>query len=260
MTWGKLIRLLGRSFPKATLTASSLVPPYGQHPLKKVASLSTANLQHICRQEGILFINNTPSFVTMSGAPKKDMYRDAIHPSVKGSRSLALNIRVRGLQRPSPVPSTLQRPPPVPSPLHCPALIPHPLKRLTSVSNPLQHLTPAPGPRQQKINGPPHHHDNRPLTENHRTRSHFMPSTPVRNGRRDLTCESACESSGYISAQRDTSQYYADFPVLPTRHSESPDVQKMLGQSVLNTFPQQKCSDPTSVIKMLAQMLKPFMH
>ena len=44
-TWRRLISVHRRAFPRAALQASSILPPFGQHPLKEAASRSTASLR-----------------------------------------------------------------------------------------------------------------------------------------------------------------------------------------------------------------------
>ena len=94
-TWSGLISMHRRPFPQAALQASSILPPFGQHPLKEAASHSTASLRRVCQLEHITLIDHTPSFLSPAGAPKRAMYRpgDRIHPSHMGVRALALNIR-----------------------------------------------------------------------------------------------------------------------------------------------------------------------
>ena len=94
-TWRRLISMHRRAFSQAALHASFILPPFGQHPLKEAASRSTASLRRACQLEQIIFINHTPSFLSLAGAPKRAMYRpgDRIHLSHMGVRALALNIR-----------------------------------------------------------------------------------------------------------------------------------------------------------------------
>ena len=94
-TWRRLISVHRRAFPQAALQAFSILPPFGQHPLKEAASRSTASLRRACQLEQITLIDHTPSFLSPAGAPKRAMYRprDRIHPSRMGVRALALNIR-----------------------------------------------------------------------------------------------------------------------------------------------------------------------
>ena len=73
--WRRLISMHRRSFPQAALQASSILPPFGQHPLKVAASRSTASLRQACQLEQITFINYTPSFLSPAGVPKRAIYR-----------------------------------------------------------------------------------------------------------------------------------------------------------------------------------------
>ena len=94
--WKKLIQTMRKVFPNAVLHASSIIPPLGRHPLKAAASQSTANLRRSCEEEGVVFIDNTPFFLAKSGAPRKAMYRDKLHPSHQGCEFLVRNLRLRG--------------------------------------------------------------------------------------------------------------------------------------------------------------------
>ena len=94
-TWRRLISVHRQAFPQTALQASSILLPFGQHPLKEAASRSTASLRWACQLEQIILIDHTSSFLSPAGAPKRAMYRpgDRIHPSHMGVRALALNIR-----------------------------------------------------------------------------------------------------------------------------------------------------------------------
>ena len=122
-SWRRLVSLHRRAFPQAVLQASSILPPFGQHPLTEAASRSTANLRQVCRAERVVYIDHTPSFLSPSGAPKRAMYRpgDRIHPSDKGARSVAMNILFAGgPQQPrqeEPIGPGQQQPAPRPRPL-----------------------------------------------------------------------------------------------------------------------------------------------
>ena len=113
--WGKLLQSLRRVFPNATLQASSIIPPRGKHHLYNPASTTTANLRDACRQEHVAYINNTRSFLARSGAPKKSMYSDSLHPSNQGYKCLVENISWKvNFQKPS----TNTHPPFHPSPTY----------------------------------------------------------------------------------------------------------------------------------------------
>ncbi|KAK7454136.1 hypothetical protein BaRGS_00039589 [Batillaria attramentaria] len=89
-----------RVFPKAILQASSIIPPRGRHYLSDAVHASNFNLQSACQRTGAHLVDNTPIFLTASGAPRQKLYSliktDRIHPSNDGVRSLALNIRFGG--------------------------------------------------------------------------------------------------------------------------------------------------------------------
>ncbi|KAK7499855.1 hypothetical protein BaRGS_00008946 [Batillaria attramentaria] len=98
-TWVQLINLLTDSFPKATLQASSIVPPRGQYHRSKAAFTSNHTLKAACGQRKIRMIDHTPTFLTANGAPRQALYADKLHPSRDGTRKLALNIRFAGVPR-----------------------------------------------------------------------------------------------------------------------------------------------------------------
>ena len=136
-SWHRLVALPRRAFPQAVLQASSILPPFGQHPLTEAASGSTANLRQVCQAERVIYIDHIPSFLSPAGAPKRAMYRpgDRIHPSDKGARSVALNILFAGgpqQPRQEPIGPGQQHPAPRPRPLtnpwkqgHHPEQFPH---------------------------------------------------------------------------------------------------------------------------------------
>ena len=163
-SWRRLVSLHRQAFPQAVLQASSILPPFGQHPLTEVASRSTASLRQVCRAERVVYIDHTPSFLSPAGAPKRAMYRpgDRIHPSDKGARFVALNILFAGgpqQPRQEPIGPGQQHPAPRPRPLinpwkqgHDPEQFPHhtgqPIHRQG-----LWHHTP--GPCLDNIDFPP---------------------------------------------------------------------------------------------------------
>ncbi|KAK7492432.1 hypothetical protein BaRGS_00016305 [Batillaria attramentaria] len=90
--WLNLFRLIKSAFPAAVLQVSSIVPPAGEHILSHAAFTSNQSLIAACQHENITFIDNVPTFVTASGAPKQILYYK-LHPSDRGVRSLAWNIK-----------------------------------------------------------------------------------------------------------------------------------------------------------------------
>ncbi|KAK7481924.1 hypothetical protein BaRGS_00026832 [Batillaria attramentaria] len=100
-TWLKLLNLLRTVFPQAILIMSSIVPPGGLHPLSKPAFTSNQSLKSACQQEQTIYIDNVPTFLASSGAPKQILYYDKLHPSDRGVRSLEWNIRNAGRPRAS---------------------------------------------------------------------------------------------------------------------------------------------------------------
>ncbi|KAK7460784.1 hypothetical protein BaRGS_00038805 [Batillaria attramentaria] len=98
-TWTNLLGLLTKAFPRATLQASSIIPPKGRHHLSKAAYTSNRNLKAACEKQRVIYVDNDPVFLTDNGAPRQSLYHDKLHPSADGARSLALNIRFGGQRR-----------------------------------------------------------------------------------------------------------------------------------------------------------------
>ena len=87
--WGDLITNCTTAFPRATLRLSSIIPARGWHNLNNTIFPSNRNLAKVCNDHDINFIDNDKIFTAKSGAPRLDLYRDAIHPSAKGTAQLA---------------------------------------------------------------------------------------------------------------------------------------------------------------------------
>ena len=69
-SWRRLVSLHRRAFPQAVLQASSILPPFGQHPLTEAASRSMANLRQVCRAERVIYIDHNSSFLSPAGEPR----------------------------------------------------------------------------------------------------------------------------------------------------------------------------------------------
>ena len=100
---GALLILLKSVFPNAVVKLSSLIPPQGEHPLRKTVAASNTALVKACHSEQVMFADHTDTFTT-NGAPRKALYRDALHPSPKGTVRLACNVKYVGQLRPPPRP------------------------------------------------------------------------------------------------------------------------------------------------------------
>ena len=110
--WRALLKLLKSVFPNAVVQLSSLIPPQGEHPLRKTVAASNAALVNACHSEQVMLADHTDTFTTNSGAPRKALYRDALHPSPKGT---CVQRQVCG-----PTPTSLSTPrPPFPSVTLC---------------------------------------------------------------------------------------------------------------------------------------------
>lgn len=92
--WLELLTLLRKCFPQAKLFLSTIIPPVSrQSSLAKTVSVSNLHLLDLCHSEGISYIDNTNTFTTSNGLPKKALYHDDVHPSRLGTARLACNIK-----------------------------------------------------------------------------------------------------------------------------------------------------------------------
>ena len=83
--WKTLLLNCQHVFPSAKLKASGIVPARGRHTASTAIKQSKTNLQAVCRDMGVMFVDHTPNFTAPSGAPKMLLYKDAIHPNKKGT-------------------------------------------------------------------------------------------------------------------------------------------------------------------------------
>ena len=90
--WKTLTTNCQHVFPSATIKASRIVPARGRHTASTAIQHSNTNLQAVCRDMGVTFVDHAPTFTAPSGAPKMALYKDAIHPNSKGTVCLALNL------------------------------------------------------------------------------------------------------------------------------------------------------------------------
>ena len=88
--WRQLIRKLKHVFPEAAVLVSSIVPPMGR--LTKTAQVSNAALRAVCSREKGSVVDHTDAFTARSGAPRKDLYKDQVHPSDSGTSRLVFNL------------------------------------------------------------------------------------------------------------------------------------------------------------------------
>ena len=89
-SWTDLIKLLKSVFPESYLEFSSIVPPCGGHTLASAAAASNDSLAEECARHDVHLHFHTPTFTTQSGAPRKALYRDQLHPSAKGTAKIAV--------------------------------------------------------------------------------------------------------------------------------------------------------------------------
>ena len=108
--WRALLKLLKSVFPNAVVQLSSLIPPQGEHPLRKTVAASNAALVKACHSEQVMLADHTDTFTTNSGAPRKALYRDALHPSPKGTERLACNVKYMYVGQPRPPLRPQERP------------------------------------------------------------------------------------------------------------------------------------------------------
>jgi len=89
--WLKLIDQAIITFPKARLCMSSIVPPRGQ--LRKKCDGANASLRAACEKRGIQFCDNSKLFLTKTSAAVRSLYRDCIHPNLKGTKLMSEKIK-----------------------------------------------------------------------------------------------------------------------------------------------------------------------
>ena len=90
--WRQLIRKLKYAFPEAAVLLSSIVLAMGQ--LRKTVQISSAALLAVCSREKVSVVDLTNTFTARSGAPRKDLYRDQVHPSDSGTSRLVFNLQL----------------------------------------------------------------------------------------------------------------------------------------------------------------------
>ena len=101
--------LLKSVFLNAVVQLSSLIPPQGEHPLRKTVAASNAALVKACHSEQVMLADHTDTFTTNSGSPRKALYRDALHPSpTERHRATCVQCQVCG---PTPTSPSTPRPP-----------------------------------------------------------------------------------------------------------------------------------------------------
>ena len=91
-SWVELIDQLKRSFHFAKICLSSIIPARGRHNLNNSIFPSNRNLHAACSDCDITVIDNHDTFITRNGAPRLALYKDALHPSAKGTVKLAENL------------------------------------------------------------------------------------------------------------------------------------------------------------------------
>ena len=91
--WTQLLSKMKVVFPSALTIASAIIPARGRHLMNPTISSSNQNLHTVCSHLHIKFVNHRSTFITKSGAPRKDLYENALHPSIKGTLKLARNIK-----------------------------------------------------------------------------------------------------------------------------------------------------------------------
>ena len=153
--WRALLKLLKSVFPNAVVQLSSLIPPQGEHPLRKTVAASNAALVKACHSEQVMLADHTDTFTTNSGAPRKALYRDALHPSPKGTVRLACNVKYMHVGQPRPPLRPQERPShPSPSASGRVPLLETPSFQPRFDCPPSQHLRDGGGRSQQYRNGP----------------------------------------------------------------------------------------------------------
>ena len=102
-----------------------------------------------------MLADHTDTFTTNSGAPRKALYRDALHPSPKGTMRLACNVKYMHVGQPRPPLRPQERPShPSPSASGRVPLLETPSFQPRFDCPPSQHLREGGGRSQQYRNGP----------------------------------------------------------------------------------------------------------
>ena len=101
--WLDLVAGCRKTFPRASLRLSTIIPARGRHNLNNAITPSNNNLRTACQRVGVMVIDNTKSFTAQTGAPRLVMYSgtDPRHPSRKGAIRLALNFKYAASDRAS---------------------------------------------------------------------------------------------------------------------------------------------------------------
>ena len=90
--WRQLIRQLKHVFPEAAVLMSSIIPPMGR--LRKAVQASDGSPLAVCNRETVSVVDHTDAFIAQSGAPRKHLYRDQLHPSDGGTSRLVFNLQL----------------------------------------------------------------------------------------------------------------------------------------------------------------------
>ncbi|KAK7487827.1 hypothetical protein BaRGS_00020874 [Batillaria attramentaria] len=90
--WKKLIVECRTTFPNGRILLSSVVPAFGRNTLNQTIAPSNTALRTVCKSEKVILVDHFHTFITETGAPRKALYRDAIHPSILGVERLVCNL------------------------------------------------------------------------------------------------------------------------------------------------------------------------
>ncbi|KAK7497602.1 hypothetical protein BaRGS_00011242, partial [Batillaria attramentaria] len=92
-SWRDIISAARRCFPAAEIYMSSILPMNTEQQTDPCVADSNFCLGEVCISLQAKFIDNDCVFYTRTGEMKSSWYRDAIHPNVRGSSSLAINVK-----------------------------------------------------------------------------------------------------------------------------------------------------------------------
>ncbi|KAK7483270.1 hypothetical protein BaRGS_00025437, partial [Batillaria attramentaria] len=92
-SWRDIISAATRCFPAAQIYISSILPLNTQQQTDPCVADSNFCLSEVCESLQVKFIDNDSVFYTRTGEVKSGWYRDAIHPNVRGTSSLAINMK-----------------------------------------------------------------------------------------------------------------------------------------------------------------------
>ena len=91
--WEELIDNLKAIFPNAQIHMSAPIPVGSRDPLYNIIYKTIDNLYYACNDTSVNFIDYFYSFITKTGAPRKQLYHNKLHPSSEGTIIIAKKLK-----------------------------------------------------------------------------------------------------------------------------------------------------------------------